>query len=149
MTAYARGAMSTRLRLIPVFLVALVAAALVVAGCGDSGKPEYCSNVSDLQQSVGDLGSVNLEFVDASTLQADVQQVQRDADAVVSSAKQDFPSETSALESSVSRLATAVGELSGPRPAGSSLASPELAQEITSVVTAAKDLSSATSSACD
>jgi hypothetical protein len=93
--------------------------------------------------------SVNLEFVDLPTVQADVRKVKSDANAVVSSAKQDFPSETSALESSVSRLTTDIKGLPSHRPAGSSLASPELAEEITTAVAAAENLASATSSACD
>ncbi len=130
-------------------VAAALVAALVAAGCGGSSKPDYCSNVSDLRQSVDDLKSVNLEFADLSTLQADVQKVLSNAAAVVSSAKQDFPNETSALESSVSRLSTDIKGLPSHRPAGSSLASPELAREITTAVAAAEDLSTAISSACD
>ena len=77
-------------------MLALVAAALVAAGCGGSDKPAYCSDVSDLQQSVDDLKGVKLESGALSTLQTDVKNVQSSADAVVSSAKQDFPSQTSA-----------------------------------------------------
>ena len=81
-----------------------------------------------------------------STLQTDVQKVQSDADAVVSSAKQDFPDQTSALKSSVSSLSTTIEELPSS-PTAQQLAA--LAPEMSSVVTAAKDLDSATSSACD
>ena len=126
--------------------LALAAAALVVAGCGSSDKPAYCSNVSDLQQSVDDLKDVQLESGALSTLQTDVQKVQSNANAVVSSAKEDFPSETSALKSSVSSLSTAIEQLPSS-PTGQQLA--PLVPEISSVVTAAKNLSSATSSACD
>ena len=81
-----------------------------------------------------------------STLQTDLQAVQTNADAVVSSAKADFPNETSALESSVSRLSTAIQKLpSSPTP--QQLAA--LVPKINSTVTAAQDLQSATSSACD
>ena len=68
------------------------------------------------------------------------------ADAVVSSAKEDFPNETSALQSSVSRLSTTIQKLpSSPTP--QQLA--PLVPKIDSTVTAAQDLQSATSSACD
>ena len=128
-----------------VFVLAI--AALVAAGCGGDDKPAYCSNVSDLQQSVDDLKNVQLSESGAlSTLQTDLQKVQSDANAVVSSAKQDFPSQTSALKSSVSKLSTTIEQLPAS-PTAQQLA--PLAQEISSVVTAAKDLDSATSSACD
>ena len=128
-------------------MFALAAAtALMAAGCGGSSKPAYCSNVSDLEQSVDDLKGVTLESGALPTLQTDVKTVQSNADAVVSSAKQDFPSETSALKSSVSSLSTAVTQLPAS-PTATQLA--QLAPMVSSVVTAAKDLESATSSACD
>ena len=132
---------------LPWIMLVLVAATLVAAACGGDDKPAYCSNVSDLQQSVDDLKSVHLSESGAlSTLQTDVQKVQSDADAVVNSAKEDFPDETSALKSSVSSLSTTIEELPSS-PTAQQLAA--LAPEISSVVTAAKDLDSATSSACD
>jgi hypothetical protein len=72
--------------------------------------------------------------------------VQTNADAVVSSAKADFPSQTSALQSSVSSLSKTIKKLP-PSPTAQQLL--PLAPEISSVVTAAQDFSSATSSACD
>ena len=41
--------------------VVLAAAALVAAACEGDDKPAYCSNVSDLQQSVDDLKNVQLK----------------------------------------------------------------------------------------
>ena len=126
--------------------VALAAVALVAAGCGGSDKPAYWSKVSDLQSSVDTLKSVQLQSGVLSTLQTDLQAVRTNADAVVSSAKEDFPSETSALQSSVSRLATTIQKLpSSPTP--QQLA--PLVPKIDSTVTAAQDFQSATSSACD
>jgi hypothetical protein len=61
----------------------LAIAALVAAGCGGDDKPAYCSDVSDLQQSVDDLKNVRLTESGAlSTLQTDLQTVQSNADAV-------------------------------------------------------------------
>jgi outer membrane murein-binding lipoprotein Lpp len=138
--------MKARLRLALVLPLALAAAGLVVAGCGDSDKPAYCSNVSDLQSSVDTLKGVQLESGVLSTLQTDLHNVQTNANAVVSSAKADFPSETSALESSVSRLAKTIGKLPSS-PTAQQLAA--LVPKINSTVTAAQDFQSATSSACD
>ena len=128
-------------------MVVLAAAALVAAGCGGDDEPAYCSNVSDLQQSVDDLKNVQLkESGSLSSLQTAIQEVQSDADAVVSSAKEDFPNETSALKSSVASLSTTIEELPSS-PTAQQLAA--LAPEINGVVTAAKDLDSATNSECD
>jgi hypothetical protein len=138
--------MKRRLHVVLTLAVALAAAALVGAGCGGDDKPEYCSNVSDLQQSVDDLKSIQPDSAIVSTLQTDVQKVQSNADAVVSSAKQDFPTETTALESSVSTLSTAINKLP-PSPSPQQLFA--LAPQIRSVGTAAQGLSGATSSACD
>jgi hypothetical protein len=138
--------MKVRLHVVLTLAVALAAAVLVAAGCGGSDKPAYCSNVSDLQQSVSDLKSVQPNSAVVSTLQTDLQKVQSNANAVVSSAKQDFPNQTSALESFVSSLSTSIKQLP-PSPTPQQLFA--LTPQINSVVTAAQGFSSATSSACD
>ena len=111
-----------------------------------SSKPDYCSNVSDLQQSVNDLKSIQLQSGALSTIQTDVQKVQSNATAVVSSAKQDFPTQTSALQSSVSTLSATINALPAS-PTPQQLV--PLAPQIRSVGTAAQNLSNATNSACD
>ena len=138
--------MRARFHLALIFAVALAAAALVAAGCGGSSKPAYCSDVSDLQQSVTDLKNVQLQSGALPTLQTDLQTVQTNANAVVSSAKADFPSQTSALQSSVSSLSKTINKLP-QSPTPQQLL--QLAPEINSVVTAAQGLQSATSSSCD
>ena len=138
--------MKARPRLTLIVSVALAAAASLAVGCGSDDKPDYCSDVSDLQQSVEDLKNVQLESGVLSTLQTDLQKIQTNADAVVSSAKQDFPNETSAVKSSVSTLSNAIEQLPSS-PTAQQLAA--LVPDIDSTVTAAQNLSSATKSACD
>lgn len=136
-------------KFLPVFLAipaALLAIALLAAGCGSDSKPDYCSNVSDLQSSVDDLSNVKLESGALETVNADLEKIQANANAVVSSAKQDFPSETSALKSSVSELSATVNQLP-PAPTPQQLLG--LGAEIQRTVTAAQELSSATESACE
>jgi hypothetical protein len=121
---------------------ALVAAALGIAGCG---KPQYCSDVGNLKKSVDDLSGVELERGSLPTLRTELQQVRGDAQAAVSAAKQDFPTETRALESSLASASAAIGALP---------ASPTREQllgaggELRGVANAARDLSGATQSAC-
>ena len=140
------AAIRARLPLTLIVSLALAALALVAVGCGSSSKPDYCSNVSDLQSSVNTLKNVQPQSGVVSTLQTDIQKVQSNTNAVVTSAKQDFPTQTSALESSVSTLSASVKALpSAPTP--QQLVA--LVPQISSVATAAQNLESATSSACD
>jgi hypothetical protein len=138
--------MKAPLRLTLVALMALAAIAVAVTGCGSSSKPEYCSNVSELEESVDELGNVQLESGFLDTLEADLSKVRKNADAVVTSAKEDFPSESSALESSVSSLSDTIDKLP-PSPTTEQLL--PLAPEISDTVNAAEEFSSATESACE
>ena len=120
--------------------------ALFVAACGSSSKPEYCSNVSGLEESVAELKAVELESGAGAALEADLKKVQTGADEVVASAKKDFPSETSAVKTSVSSLSTATQELAATPSPQELLA---LAPKVSGVALASEELSSATESACE
>lgn len=89
------------------FAVAL-ALALGVAGCGDSDQPAYCDDRAALEQSLSDLGDVDVGADGLNALTAQLRQVQRDASALVSSAREEFGPEASALRSSIARLETSV-----------------------------------------
>ena len=77
-------------------------AVIAVAGCGSS-KPSYCSDRTNLQNSVKGLTSLSLSS-GVSGLESQLKKIQTDATTVVSSAKSDFPSQTSAIKSSVDAL---------------------------------------------
>ena len=81
------------------------------AGCGGSSKPSYCSKTADLKQSVQDLGSVNIIQGGTSALTTALSTVETNAQAVVSSAKSDFPDETAAINSSISALKQSAQQL--------------------------------------
>ncbi|WCB95207.1 hypothetical protein DSM104299_03950 [Baekduia alba] len=122
-----------------------VAAAALLAACGNSSsdKPGYCGDRSDLQQSVSDLKSVNLTSV--SAIQTQLTKVNDSAKALVASAKDDFPQQTSALRTSVSALDTSVKTLaSAPSAAGAV----QVGQNVASVVTAAQGFQDATKDKC-
>jgi hypothetical protein len=130
-----------------IFGALIVATALFLMACGDGDRePAYCSNVSELEESVGAIGDVKLEAGAVATLKGDLQMVQSNANEVVSSAKEDFPDETNAVESAVSRLSTTIEQLPTSPTAQQLL---PLAPEVSAVVTASKDLVSAAQSACD
>lgn len=126
-------------------LALAVSLSLLAAACGSS-KPDYCSNVSDLEGSVEELGSVKLESGALETVRTDLEEIRTNADNVVRSAKEDFPSETSAMKSSVSSLAAAVEALP-PAPTAQQLVA--LGAAVQRTVTASEELSGATESACD
>lgn len=86
----------------PVALIAL-------AGCGSS-TPAYCSARTNLENSIKGLTSLNLSS-GISGLQAQAKTIENDATSLVSAAKSDFPSETSAVKTSVDTLQSAIKSL--------------------------------------
>jgi hypothetical protein len=120
----------------------LIAAAL--AGCGSSSKPAYCSDRTDLQNSVKDLPSVTSSS-GVSGLTSQIATIKSDATSVVNSAKSDFPTETSAVKSSVDTLVTAVQALPSS-PSSTQVAA--VAADAASVVSSVKSFSDASKSKC-
>jgi hypothetical protein len=90
-----------------ILLGVAVVAAVFAAACGSS-KPAYCGDRSKLEQSVK---SINVTS-GLSSLKTQVQAVQTNATALVSSAKSDFPDETSAIDTSLGTLKTSVAAIS-------------------------------------
>jgi hypothetical protein len=121
----------------------MIVGLIALAGCGSS-KPAYCTNRSNLENSIKGLTNLNVSS-GISGLQSQVQKIENDASALVSSAKSDFPSETSAVSSSVDMLTSAVKGLPSSPSAGQ-IAS--IASDAANVVTSVKNLINATSSKC-
>jgi conjugal transfer/entry exclusion protein len=120
-------------------VLAAAAAVVALAGCGSS-KPAYCTDRTNLQNSVKGLTSSGV-----SGLKSQINQIQTDATTLVNSAKGDFPSQTSAITSSVSALKNSLAALPS---------SPSAAQVVTvtkdaaSVVSSVKSFTDASSSKC-
>ena len=131
--------MTSRLRLL------LVAAVLLGAGCG-GGDPDYCSDVSNLEQSVKDLGSVDVIEGGRGAVNDALDEVEGNARAAVDSAKSDFPDETSAMTKSISDLKSSAGEL-GESPTPQQVA--RAAADVGVVASAVEDFVDATRSECD
>ena len=128
-------------RLVPLSVAAL--AAIVLAACGSS-KPAYCSSRSNLENSIKGLTSLNVSS-GISGLEAQVKKIQSDATTLVNQAKGDFPSETSAISSSVSKLESAVKSLSS-NPSAGEIAS--VASAASGVVSSVKSFVDSSSSKC-
>jgi len=127
---------------VPVACVAAIGLT-ALAGCGSS-KPAYCSDRTNLENSVMGLTSLNVSS-GISGLESQFKKIQSDATALVSSAKSDFPSQTSAVKSSVDALSGAVKTLSSSPSAGQIAT---VATDAASVVTSVKSFSDASSSKC-
>lgn len=120
--------------------LAAVIGVVAFAGCStsSSSKPGYCADRTNLQNSVKGLTSLNASS-GVSGLKQQVSKIQSDAAALVNSAKGDFPSQTSAITSSVDALKNSVAAL----PASPSAA------EITTVTRNASGVVSSVSSFMD
>ena len=125
---------------------AAIAVVAVLAACGGSSKPSYCQQTASLKQSVQDLGSVNIVQGGTNALTSALSKVQTDASAVVSSAKGDFPSETSAITSSIDALKKSAQSLASSPTQPAVIA--QVPAQISAVVKSVQDFSSATKSKC-
>jgi hypothetical protein len=146
LTDNARKPQALRTASVRLMAVSFAAAGLVaIAGCGGSSKPAYCSDRSNLQSSIKGLTDLNASS-GISGLKTQLATIQRDATKVVDSAKSDFPSQTSAIKSSVASLQQAVNALPA-NPSSSQLV--PVATAAAGVVTSVKSFTDATSSNCN
>ena len=126
--------------------VAAVAAATLIAlaGCGSSSKPAYCSDRTNLENSVKNLPTVTSSS-GVSGLKSQLTTIESDATAVVNSAKSDFPSQTSAVKTSVDALQSAVNALPAS-PSASQIAA--IGLDAKDVVSSVKSFTDASKSKC-
>jgi hypothetical protein len=89
--------------------------------------------------------STNVVQNGTNALKSALTKVENDANAVVSSAKSDFPNESGALQSSVNSLAASAKAL-GSNPSAAAIA--QTVSDAAAVSTAVQSFSSATSSKC-
>jgi hypothetical protein len=125
-------------------IVILLVVVGLLAGCGGSSKPAYCSKRTDLENSIKDLSNLNVSG-GLSGLQSQLQKIESSANALVSSAKSDFPTETSAIKTSIDSLTQSVKTVTST-PSAAQIAT--VASDASSVVNAVKSFADATSSKC-
>jgi hypothetical protein len=113
----------------------------VCSACGSS-KPAYCGNLTKLEQSV--------KTVDVSrglsSLKTQLAQIQTNAKSVISSAKSDFPNETTEISGSVAKLQADVRSLASSSPTPQQLAT--IGGDAKALVNAVSTFSSASKSKC-
>jgi hypothetical protein len=124
--------------------VLILALSGLAAGCGSS-KPAYCTDADQLKTSVQDLGNVNINVHDLSSVDTAVSKVQADAETLATDAKSAYPSQTTALKNSVSSLETAVKSAMS-QPSVTTVAA--VVSSVSQVKTAADNVQSAVKGTC-
>ena len=131
----------------------LPAAVLVLsglaAGCSSSSnsssKPAYCTAASQLKTSVHDLGNITINVHDLSSVNTAVSKVQADATKLATDVKSAYPSQTTALRTSLSSLETAVKSAMA-QPSLTTVAA--VVSSVTQVKTAADNAQTAVKGKC-
>ena len=119
--------------------------ALAFAGLACGGDPDYCSDVNQLEQSVRDLGDVDVVAGGTNALSDALRGVEDQAQATIEAAKDDFPEETSAMREALASLRDSAGELSDS-PTAEDIA--PVATDVAAMVTAVEEFVGATDSEC-
>jgi copper chaperone CopZ len=118
----------------------LIGLAALIAGCGSS-KPAYCKDRTALQKSVSSLTITG----GVSALKSQLQTIEGQVKSLGSSAKSDFPTQTTAVDGALSSLETSVKALPSS-PSASQLAT--VAVAVKNTVTSVSAFVSATKSKC-
>jgi hypothetical protein len=121
-----------------------VAVVFAVAACGGSSKPQYCSDRSSLEKTVKSIPGM-VTSKDISGLQSVGTKLQNEANTLVSSAKSDFPQQTSAIKSSINSLESALKALPSSPSASDYV---NVATAAVGAVSSVSSFVSATSSKC-
>jgi hypothetical protein len=122
--------------------------AMLAAGCSSSStssKPAYCADASQLKTSVNDLGNVTINVHDLSSVNTAVSKVQASAKKFATDAKSAYPSQTTALQNSVSSLEAAV-KSAVSQPSVTTVAA--VVSSVSQVKTAADNLQTAVKGKC-
>jgi len=114
------------------------------SGSSSSGPPAYCAARTNLENSIKSLTSLSTAS-GVSGLKSAVSKVSADATTLVNEAKGDFPSQTSAISSSVSALKTSVAGLSS-NPTAAQIST--ITKDAGSVVSSVQTFMTASSSKC-
>jgi hypothetical protein len=130
--------------LIALGLVTLTLTFLVAGRGGD--EPAYCSELSDLEQSVNQLGDVDVVGGGTDAIREAVSNVEDDARATVDAAEEEFGDETRTVSDALSKLETSVRDL--PESPTADQAAIVLA-DASAVATSVDELITATRSKCD
>ena len=126
--------------------LATVAVAVPLSACGGgSSKPGYCQDKQNLTTSIQDLSKVDIKNNGLNALESQLQKVRDNAKTLVASAKDDFPSETGAIDSAIKQTQSAVSALPS-NPSAQQIAA--VGVGISGIVSAVKSFDSASKDKC-
>jgi hypothetical protein len=127
----------------------VAAGAVALTGCSSSsstssGPPAYCAARTNLENSIKGLTSLNASS-GVSGLKSQVTAIENNASKLVDQAKGDFPTQTSAITTSVNALKSSVAGLSSS-PSAAQIAT--ITKDAGSVVSSVANFMTASSSKC-
>jgi hypothetical protein len=125
----------------------VAAGAVALTGCSSSsssGPPAYCAARTNLENSIKGLTSLNASS-GVSGLKSQVTAIENNASKLVDQAKGDFPTQTSAITTSVNALKTSVAGLSSS-PSAAQVAT--ITKDAGTVVSSVASFMTASSSKC-
>ncbi|MSX02955.1 MAG: hypothetical protein F2813_07320 [Actinobacteria bacterium] len=129
------------------FLSAACIAAVAAVSLPGCGKPEFCAKRTDFSSAVTTLTNVSLTPPDPNQISADVTSVENAGTAMINSAKADFPSESSALETAVNNTVSTAKELKTTKNVTATGAT--LAAQLLALNAAWNNFKTATNNACN
>jgi hypothetical protein len=123
--------------------------AVLLAGCGSSSKPAYCTQVTNFENSVKTLEQVEVSPSNISTITADVQKVGSRAKELESAVRTEFASQISSMKTSAGALEATLRELvSAPGSATIAHAVSVVPAEIEGLKHSAAEIQEVTKSKC-
>jgi hypothetical protein len=128
-------------------LLAVGAACSLLAACGSSSKPAYCSAVSDFKDALSGLTDVQITQNGVSGLTTAVGKVESSGKQLVSEAKSEFGPETTALSGSLTALGATVSQLTDSQTRKAALVA--LPAQVQAVKGSFDTLSNSVASKCD
>jgi hypothetical protein len=129
-------------RLAAIGVIAVCATVGILAGCGGTSKPAYCSAVTDFKNAVGQLKSIS----SPSEIVSAAKNVESTGQKAISEVKTSFAPETSAVKSSLATLATSVTKLTSSSTRASAVSA--IPGEVSAVSSAADNFANAAKSKC-
>jgi hypothetical protein len=135
--------------LIPVAALALLTTAVLLAGCGSSSKPAYCTQVTNFENSVNTLEQAEVSPSNLSTIVTDVQKVGTSSKELVSAVKTEFAPQVNSIKSSVAALEATLKELaSAPSSSTLSHAVTAIPPQVEALKRSAGEIQDVTKSKC-
>jgi hypothetical protein len=129
--------------------IGLTGAALV-AGCGSSSKPAYCTQVKTFKDSVKTLEQVEVSVSNLNTIATDVKKVGTSAKELASAVGSEFAPQINSVKTSVGALESSVTQLvTAPSSSTLTHAASVIPAQVEALKRATKEVQEVTKSKCE